>query len=108
MPPVSGNSATTRHASWTGARAVVETWTARQSAYLQLVRNAGAITDQEAAALLKCQLCSINSVRGQLNKSALHRGEPKLLIEDGHDEHTFVDPSGVLRTTRRTRWKVRT
>lgn len=98
-PPVSGATTASRHASWTGARAIVETWTARQSAYLQLLRQAGALTDQEAAALLKWQLCSVNSVRGALRKRGVK-------IEDGFDAHVFVDTSGVTRTTHRTRWRL--
>jgi hypothetical protein len=99
-PPVNGATPASRHASWTGARAVVETWTARQSAYLQLIRQAGALSDQEAAALLHWQLCSVNSVRGALRK----RGIP--IIADGFDEHRFTDGSGRAHVTRRTRWRL--
>lgn len=96
-PPVNGRTPQSRHASWTGARAVVETWTARQSAYLQLLRQAGSLTDQEAAALLRWGLSSVNSVRNALGDR---------IVPDGLDVHTFIDASGQERTTRRTKWRV--
>jgi hypothetical protein len=106
-PPVRGRTPQARQASESGARAIVETYSARQSAYLQVVRNAGAITDQEAASVLCWQLCSVNSVRGALNKRAEGRGESPLIVEDGHDEHRFTDGSGKHRVTYRTRWRIR-
>lgn len=66
--PVQGSTSASKHASWTGAREVVECYPARVSAYLQVVENAGAISDHEAAVILKMQLCSINSIRGWLRK----------------------------------------
>jgi hypothetical protein len=107
LPPIAGKTAESRHASYTGARAVVEVWTARQSAYLQLLNNAGALSDHEAAALLKCGLYSVNSVRGALQDRALERTGKPMFVPDGYDVHTYTDESGVERTTKRTRWKIR-
>jgi hypothetical protein len=98
--PFQGSTIQSTHASWTGARAVVECLPARVSAYLQVVENAGAISDHEAAVILKCQLCSINSIRGWLRK---HGPE---LEPDGFDLHVYWE-GGRERTTRRTRWKLR-
>lgn len=97
-PPARGRTTATRAASRSGACAVVHTWTARQSAYLQVVRNAGAISDQEAASVLKWPLSSVNSVRNAVRDR---------LEEDGHDLHTFTDLGGHARTTQRTRWRIR-
>lgn len=106
LPPIAGRSQITRHASATGAAAVIEIWTARQSAYLQLLRG-GAKSDQEAADLLKCQLCSVNSVRGALQKAFRVTGRGPEIVSDGFDEHRFTDATGKRRVTRRTRWRIR-
>lgn len=98
-PPFRGNSQMSAHASYTGAQSVVECWTQRQSAYLQLLNQAGALTDQEAAALLKWGLSSVNSVRAACRK----RG---LIAADGFNEHIFENASGRVCRTRRTRWRV--
>lgn len=98
--PFQGSTVASKHASWTGAREVVECLPARVSAYLQVVRNAGAISDHEAAVILKCQLCSINSIRGWLRKNG-----PQL-EPDGFDVFTYFE-QGKERQTKRTRWKVR-
>lgn len=107
LPPFQGRSTTTAHASYTGARSLVETWTARQSAYLQLLNTAGALTDHEAAALLGCGLSSVNSIRGNLIDRAEARGQLAPIIEDGFDEHHFTDMNGTPRTTKRARWRIR-
>ncbi len=73
---------------------------ARVSAYLQLLKQAGALTDHEAAALLKCQLCSVNSIRGWLRK---HGPE---LEPAGFDVHRYWE-GGMPRSTKRTRWTIR-
>jgi len=104
--PFAGNTTMARHASWTGAKAAEATWTARQSAYLQLINQAGALTDQEAAALLKCQLCSVNSVRNGIEKLRRQAGLEPMFIADGFDAHHFTDASGKAHTTRRTRWRL--
>lgn len=98
--PFQGSTIASKHASWTGARAVVQCLPMRVSAYLQVVRNAGAISDHEAAAVLKMQLCSINSIRGWLRK---HGPE---LVPDGFDIHCYRE-GGQERTTKRTRWRLR-
>ena len=99
-PPFQGSTRASKHASWTGAREVVECYPARVSAYLQVVENAGAISDHEAAVILKTQLCSINSIRGYLRK---HGQE---LEPDGFDVFRYWE-GGKERTTKRTRWKLR-
>ncbi len=106
LPPVSGRSASARHASYTGAAAMVRTWARRQSEYLQLLRNAGALSDQEAAAILKWQLCSVNSVRNSIERTCKKRGRPPMLRADGFETHTFVGDGGETHTTRRTRWRL--
>lgn len=98
--PFQGSTVASRHAGWTGARAVVECLPARVSAYLQVVRNAGAISDHEAAVVTGLALSSINSIRGWLRK---HGHE---LVTDGFDVHVYFE-QGKERTTKRTRWKVR-
>lgn len=95
-PPVNG-SGVTLAASRSGAMAVVETWTARQSAYLQLLRNAGSLTDKEAAALLKWDVSSVNSVRNALGER---------ITTDGYDEQFITLADGRRRKTTRTRFKV--
>jgi len=106
-PPFQGRTIASRHASWTGAQAVRETWTARQSAYLQLLNQAGSLNDFEAAALLKCNVSSVNSVRNAIVKAAEREGKPEPFKTDGFDEHRFVDFTGVERVARRTRWKIK-
>jgi hypothetical protein len=100
--PFQGSSPAATHASWTGARVAVDTLPARVSAYLQLLEQSGALTDHEAAALLRCQLCSVNSVRGWIRK---YRRDV-MIVSEGFDAHTWTDGSGRQRTTRRTRWRL--
>ncbi len=101
-PPINGSTMMTRHASATGAAAIAETYPARVSAYLQLLNQSGGLNDFEAAALLKWGgVNSVNSVRGWLRQN-----RPGLIVEDGFDEHAFVDAGGTERTTRRTRFRV--
>ena len=92
--PFRGSRTATRHASWTGARAVVHTWAAKQSAYLQLLEAGGALTDNDAAALLKWPLSSVCSTRN---------GVIDRLETDGFELKTWDDQ----RTTRRTRWRIK-
>jgi len=102
-PPVNGVTSVSIKASRSGAQAISHTWTARQSAYLQLLEQAGALTDQEAARLLGWQLSSVNSVRGNIRQ--LH---PNVVIEPaGIEPFTFTDASGKSRTTFRTQWRIR-
>lgn len=99
LPPIA-NSAhlEARHASATGALSVT-CWTARQSAYLQLVSDR-AISDHEAAAVMHYALSSINSVRGALKQRGF------VFTTDGYDVHVWTDPTGVERVTKRARWKL--
>ena len=92
--PVSGLTRAARHSSWTGARQAVKTWTAKQSALLQLLTQAGGpMNDHELAAVLRWPLSSVCSVRNSVRD---------LLAPDGFDAVTWPD-GGV---TRRTRWKI--
>lgn len=97
-PPIAGLTAAARHASATGAEAVEAIWTMRQSAYLQLLQNAGTLTDKAAAALLGCDPGSVCSVRNALGDQVVADG-----FEDGV---SFIDRAGRQRTTRRTRWRL--
>lgn len=97
-PPIAGRTITSRHASATGAEAVETIWTIRQSAYLQLLQNAGGLTDKAAAALLGCDPGSVCSVRNALGDRIVADG-----FEDGL---SFTDVSGRERVTRRTRWTI--
>lgn len=96
-PPARGRTTGARQASQSGADAVRSMFSARQRTYLDLLRQAGPLSDQAAAAVLGWGLYSVNSVRGALRP---------LVVEAGSDEHTFVDAGGVTRTTRRTRWSL--
>lgn len=93
-PPFRGSNTQTAHASWTGARAVVHTWAAKQSAYLQLLAAGGSLTDNEAAALLRWPLSSVCSTRN----AVIER-----LETDGFDLQDW----GEGKTTRRTRWRIK-
>ena len=98
QPPINGRTPQARHASWTGAREAIKTWTHKQSAYLQLLTQAGSLTDQEAAALLHWPLSSVNSIRNGLTDR---------IVTDGYDLHQFTNSHGTPCTTKRTKWKVR-
>ena len=91
--PISGRTPQSRHASWTGARRAVKTWTVRQSTLLQLL-GSGPKTRQDLAVLSGypiSSVCSIlDSVRGQIQEVDL---EPV----------TWPDGS----VTRRVRWGLR-
>lgn len=104
-PPIASGSASSRHASASGAAAVVKVWAERQSAYLQLLRAGKALTDHEAAALLDWQLCSVNSVRNSIDRARRRQGKPALITFDGYDLHELKDVEGrVLEVTKRKRW----
>jgi hypothetical protein len=92
--PFAGRTPASKHASWTGARQAVKTWGPKVSAYLQILKQAGSITDQEAAPLVPCALSSINSIRNSVKH---------LICSDGHEIKTW--PGGG--TTSRTRWRLR-
>lgn len=100
--PISGRTPASRHASYTGARQAVKTLGAKVSEYLQILANGGPITDHEAAALMKCGVSSINSIRNGLIDRALERGDEPPIVTDGHNEQHWAD-GGV---TRRTRWRL--
>ena len=99
LPPFQGTTPAAVHAGYTGAREVVECLPARVSAYLQVVRNAGAISDHEAATITGLALCSINSIRGYLRKHG-----PQL-EPDGFDVFVYWE-QGRERQTKRTRWRL--
>jgi hypothetical protein len=89
LPPFAGATPAAKHASYTGARHAVKTWTAKQSAYLQLLRNAGALTDQEAAGILQWPLATVNSVRNGIGKWCERNQKPAPFTTDGFEEHTW-------------------
>lgn len=97
IPPVAKGS----HSSGTGALAVMPTWTARQAAYLRLMEHSAPLTDHEVAPRLKCGLSSVNSVRRALQKRGV------AIVEDSLVPFTFTDFSGVERTTKRARWRLK-
>lgn len=107
IPFIQGTQSASRHASAMTALQLREVWTARQSAYLQLMASGDAMTDHEAAASLGWALSSINSVRGGLEKAARQQGKPPVFEADGFDLHSYTDQSGKARTSTRTRWKLR-
>ena len=92
VPPINGRTRASREASRSGARAVVECWTARQSALLQLLTQAGALTDHELAALLHWPLSSVCSIRNSVREQLEPAGFDIMRWVDGHQ-------------TKRTRWR---
>ena len=66
VPPARGwkepPHAKASHSSYTGARAVVQTWTERQSELLQVLRNGSPMTRNELAAVMHWPLSSVCSV----------------------------------------------
>jgi len=94
--PFRGKTVQSRHASWTGTRQALKTYGEKVSAYLQLLTNAGALTDHEAAALMHCGLSSICSIRNSL----IEQGTP--IAPDGFNEQAWADGG----RTKRTRWKL--
>jgi len=94
--PFQGSTPASAHASYTGARQAVKTHGEKVSAYLQLLTNAGALTDHEAAALMHCGLSSICSIRNSL----IEQGTP--IAPDGFNEQAWADGG----RTKRTRWKL--
>lgn len=95
LPPIApSRHLHARHASYTGAKAAIKTWGIKVSAYLQVLKNSGGMTDQDAAVQLHCGLSSINSIRNSLGD----RIEPC-----GFDSQEFDGG----RITRRTIWRVR-
>lgn len=66
--PISGRTARSRHASWTGSRHATKAMGERMQAVRQLLEHHGPISDQDMAAILKCGLSSINSCRNALER----------------------------------------
>lgn len=97
-----GNTTSTKHAGWTGARQAVRTLGEKTSAYLQLLNQAGALTDHEAAELMHVGLSTINSIRNNLIDGAAQREQSPPIVPDGFDLHTWGDGG----TTKRTRWTI--
>jgi hypothetical protein len=104
--PFSGRGPAPRHAGYTGALAAVQTWAMKQSAYLQMLNHGGALTDQEAAALLKWPLASVNSTRNGINDLRTAQERPPLIVSDGFDVHPFTNARGNRCQTKRTRWRI--
>lgn len=101
-PPIAGKTTASRHASYTGARQAVKTYGAKVSEYLQILANGGPISDHAAAAVMKCGLSSICSIRNGLIDRAVEQGQEPPIVPDGFDEARWAD-GGV---TRRTRWRL--
>ncbi len=101
--PIAGRTPESRDASASGARQAVKTWGVKVSEYLQILANGGPISDHAAAALMKCGLSSICSIRNGLIDRAEERGEPAPIVPDGFDLETWADGG----TTKRTKWRLR-
>lgn len=95
-PPIAGTWSSTRQASASGARAVVQTWSHRQSVVLQLLAG-GPKCRQELVGLSGLPINSICSVVGAL----LKRKE----IERTGDCDVHVDGNG--KVTERERFRIR-
>ena len=91
---ISGLTPAARHASWTGARSAREGRTGKTRQYLALLAKHDGVSDQHAAELLSLPLSSINSIRNGARE----------LVEPIGFETAYVGS----RTTRRTRWRIRT
>lgn len=89
--PFSGRSNVSRHSSWTGARAAVETRAEKTKVYAAFLKAFGPKTDQAAAAWLEYPLSSICSIRNGLGS---------LVVASGHETHV----QGT-RSTKRTLWR---
>lgn len=92
--PIAGRTPRARHASWTGARSQVDCWTAKQSAFLQVLGNSGPLTRNELAGLLRWPVGSVCSIL----KSVRHR-----LESAGFEEVEWPD----RRPTKRERFTIR-
>lgn len=90
-PPFQAGS----HASYTGAQVALATWSAKQSALLQFLSNAGAATRQELAAGLSWPLSSVCST-------------VKALIDQGRVERTGEYDTAAFESgmTRRERLRI--
>lgn len=102
LPPIAGKTTQSKHASYTGARQAVKTYAVRTSEYLQLLRNAGALTDHAAAALMHCGLSSICSIRNGIIDQAKAAGKEAPIVPDGFDEQEWADGG----KSKRTRWRL--
>ncbi len=91
--PISGRTARSRHASWTGSKHVSRALGERVAAVKQLLQNHGPISDQAISGVLKIALSSVNSCRACLVKQGYR------IIEVDYDIITWSDGS----TTRRAR-----
>jgi hypothetical protein len=91
--PISGRTARSRHASWTGSRHVSRSLGERVSAVKQLLQNHGPITDHDIAALVPCSLSSVNSCRACLVRQGYR------IIEVDFEEVQWA--SGTTKRARR-------
>jgi hypothetical protein len=90
--PFTGRSPQARHASYSGAKAQAEKFTAKQNCYLEHLW--GPMTDQDMAEYLGWPLSSVNSIRNSLGD---------LIVADGFVTKHWDNG----RTTKRVLWKVR-
>lgn len=92
--PFSGRDRDARHASWTGSQAAAATRAGKTQRYLELLQTHGPLSDHAVAALTGWGLSSVNSIRS---------GVEELVVAEGFDTAQFG-----TRTTRRTRWRLKT
>lgn len=100
LPPFAGATPAAKHASYTGAKHAGKTWTTKQATYLQLLRTAGPVTDQEAAVRLTWPLASVNSVRNGIGKWCKRHQKPEPFTTDGFEEHEWANGD----ITKRAKW----
>lgn len=97
LPVAHGRSARAAHNSATGAEVAAAGRGALTQRYLQLLRDRGAVSDQEAAAeIAGGRLSSINSTRAQLGALV------EACLPERDEIHRW--PSG--KVSRRTRWQL--
>ena len=97
--PFNGNTPAARHASFTGAVVSAPTRGEKTSAYLQLLKHHGPLTDHQVAAITKWPLSSVNSIRNGIIDAGRLRHE--LVIEkQGFDQADWGDG----KVTRRVQW----
>lgn len=72
--PFTGNYQASKHASWTGAREASKNLARKRGQYAQLLTNHGPISDQDAAALMRCGISSVNSTRGSFGDCVVPKG----------------------------------
>lgn len=93
-PPIAGSTKLARACSRSGARAVVDVWTEKQSALLQVLENGGGLTRVELSVILGWPISSVCSVLDSVRDQIQSAGVDVVTWPDG-------------RTTMRERFVVR-